>query len=265
MDLFLKESETTELVPIDWRGIRREYFKVWADFPLIAKPFGITLSDQQMNSLGHMLVAMDLIDSAIDREPNQQMRQRHCEAVLLWMMDKSERYQLPIQLDEDRLSALRQIIRHHHIETRFLGAAESVFHASERKRNSTRAFELIRNLIVEGHSAADMTIQILGPNTNAGLNEFLQRIMRIGTIVDTLLDARDDFERGILKLAPGGVFRLRLSAAIARQLPGLVFGFPDRLLLWRYCVSYTKVELAPLNDVDIHDTDNALPAVGVDN
>ena len=247
MTVSLDESVTLELLPADWFGIRPEYFKVWADFPLIAEPFGIGLSDQQHHSIGHMLVSMDLIDSAVDREPTQTIRNQTCKSVLRWMNDEKVLCPLPAQLNEDRLSKLRETIRRQNIKTAFLAAAENVFRASERKRNSLSASELIRNLIDEGQAAAEMTIQILGTNTNAKLNRFLQRIMRIGTIVDTLLDADEDFQQGILPLIPGRVFRLRLKTAIASQLPGLILGSPDRLLLWRYCLSYTRTEVVPLD------------------
>jgi hypothetical protein len=246
MNVFLEETETTEWGPVDWRGIRREYFKVWADFPLIAEPFGITLSERQVHDLGHMLVSMDLIDSAIDREPNQRIRKEICESILRWMNKDDDGCSLPHQFDQARLIPLRDSIRRHDSKVQFLSAAANVFRASERKRNATSASELIRNLVDEGQAAAEMTIHVLGSNTNAELCNFLQRIMRIGTIVDTLLDADIDFEQGILKLVPNAIFRWRLKSAIARQLPGLFFGFPDRLLLWRYCLSYTRSELLPL-------------------
>jgi len=247
MSVCLDESETTELLPTDWCEIRDEYFKVWADFPVIAEPFGITLSDHQLDALGHMLVSMDLIDSAIDREPRQTIRYQTCQSVLRWMNDEQDLCRLPAQLNEERLNKLRKTIRRQNIKTAFLAAAENVFHASERKRNSLSASELIKHLIDEGQSTAEMTIQILGPNTNAKLNSFLQRIMRIGTIVDTLLDADEDFQQGILPLIPGRFFRLRLQSSIACQLPGLVLGSPDRRLLLRYCLSFTRTEVVPLD------------------
>jgi hypothetical protein len=247
MSVSWDESETTELLPADWRGIRPEYFKVWADFPLIAEPFGITLSDHQLHAIGQMLVSMDLIDSAIDGEPTQAIRSQICKSVLRWMNDEKDLCPLPEQLNENRLSKLRETIRRQNIKTAFLAAAENVFRASERKRNSLSASELIRNLVDEGQAAAEMTIQVLGSNTNPKLNSFLQRIMRIGTIVDTLLDADEDFQQGILPLFPGRIFRLRLIFAIASQLPGLILGSPDRPLLWRYCLSYTRSEVVPLD------------------
>jgi hypothetical protein len=247
MSVSLDKSETTELLPVDWCEIRPEYFKVWADLPLMAESFGITLSDHQLHALGHMLVSMDLIDSAVDREPIQAVRNQLCKSVLRWMNDEKDLCHLPEQLNEDRLGKLRETIRRQNIKTAFLAAAENVFRASERKRNSLSASELIRHLVDEGQAAAEMTIQILGSNTNAKLNRFLQRIMRIGTIVDTLLDADEDFQQGILPLLPGRFFRLRLKSAIASQLPGLILGSPDRPLLWRYCLSYTRTEVVPLD------------------
>lgn len=236
-----------EMTPVNWHGIRTEYFKVWVDFPLIANPFGVTLSEVQINALGHMLVSMDLIDSAIDRESRKESRQYLCESILQWMNGKGDLDPLLETLDTSRLVELREIIACRMIAAPFLSAASRVFLASECKRTSTTVSELIRHLIDEGQAAAEMTILVLGTNTNARLNRFLQRVMRIGTIVDTLLDANDDFEDGILKLAPNGFFRWKLKAAIARQLPGLILGFPDRSLLWRYCLSYTCVELTPID------------------
>ena len=227
MSVSWDESETTELLPADWRGIRPEYFKVWADFPLIAEPFGITLSDHQLHAIGQMLVSMDLIDSAIDGEPTQAIRSQICKSVLRWMNDEKDLCPLPEQLNENRLSKLRETIRRQNIKTAFLAAAENVFRASERKRNSLSASELIRNLVDEGQAAAEMTIQVLGSNTNAKLNSFLQRIMRIGTIVDTLLDADEDFQQGILPLFPGRIFRLRLLFAIASPLKCSTLNYVD--------------------------------------
>jgi len=243
MDVVFDKLETSEqLVPVNWQGIRVEYFKVWADFALIAKPFGIILSEQQINALGHMLASMDLIDSAIDRESQIQTRQQLCESILSWM-NKEESYFLAEKLDTRRLTELRNIIAYRQITTPFLVAAARVFVASERKRNAPTVSELVKNLIDEGQAAAEMTIQILDRNTNTRFNNFLQRIMRIGTIVDTLLDAHDDFENSILNLVPNRRFRWKLKLAIARQLPGLIFSFPNRGLLWRYCLSYTSTEL----------------------
>ncbi len=243
MDAVFEELESSEkLVPVNWQGIRVEYFKVWADFALIAKPFGIILSEQQINALGHMLASMDLIDSAIDRESQQQTRQQLCESILSWM-NEEDSYFLAEKLDTGRLTELRKIIDYRQIATPFLAAASRVFLASERKRNATTVSELVKTLIDEGQAAAEMTLQILGRNTNTRFNNFLQRIMRIGTIVDTLLDAHDDFENSILNLVPNRRFRWKQKTAIARQLPGLIFSFPDRALLWRYCLSYTSTEL----------------------
>ena len=106
---------------------------------------------------------------------------------------------------------------------------------------------MLKHLIAEGQTAAEMTIYIMGANTNVRFNNFSQRVMRIGAIVDTILDARGDHEKGILKITPNPLFRWRLGAAVAPQLPGLILGFPDRRLLWRYCLSSTRDAPVPLN------------------
>ena len=235
-------------MPPDWTGIRPEYFKVWADFTATAEPFGVNLSERQLNVLGHLLVAMDLIDSAIDRQPLRSNRQQLADSVLSWMAGEPLEFPIHEQLDLGRLSSLQQHIQIEKIAPPFLAAAERVFVASEGKRNATKVSELVRCLLEEGQAAAEMTIMILGENTTKRFNGFLQRIMRIGTIVDTLLDADDDFAKGILKLTPGRCFRLRLKFAIARQLPGLILSFPNRRLLWRYCLSYTRDSPIPLNN-----------------
>ncbi len=233
--------------PPDWQGIRAEYFKVWADFPLIAQPFGITLTDSQLDALGHLLVAMDLIDSAIDRQPNQQTRRQICQLILRWMKFQADSFPLTLHLETDRLSELRAFLQARNLGRPFLAAASRVFIASEGKRNSVRISEMIKHLIDEGQAAAEMTFFVIGANTNDRFNMFSQRVMRVGPIVDTLLDAQEDFEHGLLNFSPNRWFRWRLKAAIARQLPGLILGFPDRHLLWRYCLSYTTNKPVPLN------------------
>jgi hypothetical protein len=247
MDLAIKKMEAgQDLTALNWQGVRAEYFKVWADFPVIAKPFGITLSQDQVNALGHLLISMDLIDSAIDREVDQRTRENLCQSILKWMSRETDKYPLAETIDTDRLNPLRELVTRRGISAPFLTAASTVFLASERKRNSKTVSGFVQSLIDEGQSAAEMTIEILGQNTNDPFNDFLQRVMRIGTIVDTLLDANDDFEKGILNLHPNLVFRLRLKTAIAIRLPGLILAFPNSRLLWRYCLSYTRDQLSPL-------------------
>ncbi len=228
------------VVDVCWTGVRGEYRRVWTDFPRTADPFGITLTPVQLNALGHLLVSMDIIDSFIDCQADTSTRQRACEFISRWMRGDNCSVGTDDQLTTYRLLPLRSIITERKIVEPFLSAAERVFCASEGKRNARDVQGLVRHLIDEGQAAAEMTILILGDNTNRGLNNFLQRIMRIGTIVDTLLDADDDFYSGLLQQIPNRLFRFRLKVAIARQLPGLIVSFPDRWLLWRYCMSYTK-------------------------
>ncbi len=75
----------TVLIPVCWTGIRSEYFRVWADFPRTSAPFGIELTAEQLNALGHMLVSMDVIDSLIDGQGAQPARQQIGEGIILWM------------------------------------------------------------------------------------------------------------------------------------------------------------------------------------
>jgi hypothetical protein len=246
-ETIINPKAVDRLVPPDWQSVRNEYFKVWADFPFITKPFGITLSKTQFDALGHLLVSMDLIDSAIDRQPQQHTRQQLCESILSWMSGSPDSFRRHEYLDTDRLTELRRFIQSQKIARPFLAAAARVFVASEGKRNSTNVAEMIKHLNAEGQAAAEMTIYIMGANTNARLNDFSQRVMRIGAIVDSILDAHDDHEKGILKLAPNRWFRWRLKLAVACQLPGLILSFPDRRLLWRYCLSYTRDNPVPLN------------------
>ena len=81
----IKSRTVDRLLPPDRQGVRREYFKAGADFPFITKPFGLTLSKTQIDALGHLLISMDLIVTAIDRLSQQQTRQQLCEAILRWM------------------------------------------------------------------------------------------------------------------------------------------------------------------------------------
>ncbi len=240
MNRLLDVEFNTVLIPVCWTGIRSEYFRVWADFPRTTAPFGIHLTSEQLNAIGHLLVSMDLIDTLIDCQPAQSARQQLGEGILHWMRNGLCSNWLDEESITDRLVPLRTIIQHRNIIEPFLSAAERVLHASEGKRNSRDVRSFIKNLIDEGQAAAEMTICLMGSNTNRRLNNFLMRIMRIGTLVDTLLDASDDYQHGRLKLTPNRLFRLKLKAAIARQLPGLVRSFPDRRLLWNYCMSYTK-------------------------
>ena len=227
----------------DWDGIRPEYFKIWADFPKTARPFGITLSPQQLVALQYLLIGMDLIDSAIDRVTERPVRLRLCTSILAWMQGAPDDYPLQENLETERVEPLRHLISDRLVLASFLTSASRVFSASEGKRNATTASEMVSHLVAEGQAAAEMTVILLGENTNKRFNQFLFRIMRIGTIVDTLLDAEDDFKSGLLPLAPNRIFRWRLKFAIGWQLPGLIVGFPDRLLLWRYCLSYIHPEL----------------------
>jgi len=49
--------------------------------------------------------------------------------------------------------------------------------------------------------------------------------MGIGTIVDTLLDARSDYQRGELRPVPGAYFYCRLVLPVIRRGPRLINGF----------------------------------------
>ena len=95
-----------------------------------------------------------------------------------------------------------------------------------------------------------MILLIMQGEYNRGLSSFLRQIMGIGTIVDTLLDARGDYQRGELTLVPGVYFYCRLVLAVIRRGPRLIMVFPQRRLLFRYCLSYLDRRSEPFLPCD---------------
>ena len=241
---------TRELEAVDWRGIRREYFKVVADLPLVACVYDIDLDDRVMNALGHTLAAMDRIDSRMDRLSCGPERTAFGNAVINWMHGT--------QSADDRLDCnftaslipLRNINQKQGTTKPFLAAAQRVFAASEAKRNANTMGHFIDSLVAEGQAAAEMILLIMQGEYNRGLSSFLRQIMGIGTIVDTLLDARGDYQRGELTLVPGVYFYCRLVLAVIRRGPRLIMVFPQRRLLFRYCLSYLDRRSEPLLPCD---------------
>ncbi len=236
------------LVPVNWDGIRPEYFKVWADFPLVAGRFGITLTDQQSNALGHMLVAVDRLDRSVDSETDQESRLELCQCILDWLGGQDEKLPPPLEEFADELLMLRRVLAELDVTTPFVAASSKGVDASEAKRNAVTTSAFVRHALDEGRSAAEMFIALLGDNTNERFDRFLTRLIGLGILADTLMDAEEDFGDGSLQIQPGRMFRWRLRSAIARRLPGLILGFPDRPWLWRYCRSYRRSQDKPFHE-----------------
>jgi hypothetical protein len=246
------EQIGTELKPVDWRGVRSEYYKIAVDLPLLFAAWDVPLDGSLRNHIEHLLAAMSRVDAIVDRVSDLEARQRTGNAVVAFMRGMSADAALPGAL-RDHLQPLRRIIGDMGSTEPFCAAIAEGLSAAEAKRAATDTNAYMSALMQENTAVLKLTTLIVRPMLTPRLEALIRRTICIGSFIDTLLDADEDYRQNEMQFRPGAIFSCRLVLEMTCWFTCLMLLFPHPLFLLRFGRSYCKRAVTPLDQ-------RALPA-----
>ena len=232
--------------PVDWENVRAVYKKVHADFHVLTRPFGIQVSQETDRDLAHLICVIDSVDRCLDEIETGEQRKAFSEELLCYLSGKTDELFHPSILDElrERLGVLFRLICRRDIQARFCATVKSIFEETELKRQATSPAEMISHLKTEWRLTGVLTTLVLG-QPNAKFEKFFYLCCEMMTAVDTIEDAKIDFESGQLTVPPSFGLYFRLVCVFLLPMPKLFWRFPDRLSLLRYAASFIRHEYFP--------------------
>jgi hypothetical protein len=228
--------------PFDWQGVRPVYRALHAQFWRLTEPFSLPITDDLSRDLAVQIAAMDAVDEELDELSDEVIRRRFCfqvEGVLLADDQGAVPSEFGPQLTR-RLKDLREVLLRRGIERPFTRIVSEIFALSERKRESRSLAGFLEIVEREWELAGRLPLLIMGEYSNPRFESFILRVCCTMHLVDTLLDARQDYQAGLLSVRPGLWFACSLMLRLLGRVPSLLLRFPRPLCLIRYAFAMAR-------------------------
>jgi hypothetical protein len=215
---------------------RPEYRKLAEDLPRLALAFGCALPAVAQQDLLVFTLALECIDRVLDAIPHEEER----GAFGAHLLDALDGGSLELGDDELRghLRALRRVLAAGGAAPRFRRVGASALANTERMRTTRDAGEYLDCVRREGRYTVELALLFVGAWLNPACRAFLRSVAEMGNLVDKLKDARGDFRRGEMAVAPDVLLHARLVGLILRRVPAAAALHPSLTGFVRWGVGY---------------------------
>jgi hypothetical protein len=208
--------------------VRPEYRMLAERFPELGAVFGCAIPANVSRELVDFTLALECIDRELDARDSLH-RSELGDAVLAGTV-----------VDPPELA--RHVARLHELAPPALwAAARRALANSERMRATHSIRDYIACIEEEGRLTVEMLLAIVGPWCSPELQRFLHRVAELANLVDKLVDARADFRRGELAIAPGLALHAHLVAALLARVPGALAAHPSWPRFAAWGLSFVRV------------------------
>ncbi len=209
--------------------VRPEYRMLAERFSELGAVFGCAIPAHVSRELVDFTLALECIDRELDARPERAHRRELADAVLAGTIDQ------PSEL-------ACHVARLHELAPPALwAAARRALVNSERMRATRDVRDYIACIEEEGRLTVEMLLAIVGPWCSPALQRFLRRVAELANLVDKLVDARADFRRGELAIAPGLALHVHLAAAALARVPGALAAHPSWPRFAAWGLSFVRV------------------------
>ncbi len=233
--------------PFDWNGIRPVYRTMHAEFWRLTRPFSLKIPDDVWRDLAVLIAAMDVADRELDRLADAGDRRvlgRRIGELLAGANRLRERCPASPELIR-RLASLHKVLGRRGIQVQFVATMNEIVDWAERKRLAGSHAAWLNSAAREWQIAGRLPLLILGASSTPRFESFFLRLCRTMHIVDTALDARQDYRDGLLPFRPGLAFHALLFFRLLRELPSLLFLHPGPLCLIGYALRMLRAASQP--------------------
>jgi len=216
-------------------AVRPEYRKLAEDLPRLAEAFGCPLTARACGDLMVFTLALECIDRELDAIGDAAERARFGARLLAALDGEGARF--GDELD-GHLEALEPVLRRIGAGERFLALGAAALDNTERMRTTRDAGEFLLCVRREGVYTVELALLFVEAELSAACCAFLRSVAEMGNLVDKLKDARGDFQRGEMAVAPGVVLHARLVGLILRRVPAAAALHPSLSGFVRWGASY---------------------------
>jgi hypothetical protein len=218
-------------------NVRPEYRKLAVDLPVLAESFGCTLPASARADLLVFTLTLECIDRLLDAIADADERARFGEALLAALADERAGEALPSEL-RAHLDQLRPVLARTGARQRLVALGTDALANTERMRVTRDTGEYLARVRAEGRFTVEMALLFVEPWLSPACRAFLRSVAEMGNLVDKLKDARGDFRRGEMAVAPDVLLHARLLASILKRVPAAAALHPRLLGFVRWGVGY---------------------------
>ena len=237
LELEPERTETDE--PVNWIPIRSVYRKLHTDFHVLTNPFGIRISHQLNRDLAHLIGAIDCVDRELDGLDEAAHRQSFGKSLIRYLRGESPALAVkPAKIElVSRLQVLRTVIlapRDSKFVLRY-GRKDPGAHRGE----TSIVRQTSNDLPPDYRMEVDRPFKrfyCLAPKARPISRRFFYLACEMMPAIDTIQDARSDYQQGQIRIRPSIGLYTRLSAMFVFSVTQIAVSFSGALELVQICV-----------------------------
>jgi hypothetical protein len=198
--------------------IRPEYVRLADELPALARQFGCALPSDVAADVRAFTLALECIDRVLDDIADASARAALSRAVVDGLDGAIDAVAVGDEL-RAHLERLAALLARRRLLPSFRRLGARALANTERIRTTTSAREFIACVRLEGRLTVELTLLVAGPHLDGDCARFLRGVAELCNLYDKLKDARGDFRRGEMALAPSARLHARLLGALLRSVP----------------------------------------------
>jgi hypothetical protein len=198
--------------------VRPEYARLAGDFVRLAAMFGITLDATSKRDVATFAASLEWVDRVMDAMPTRVERERFGAQAL-----EAATYGGAVH---ETITALHEVLVRRRVVEPFARLVEEELVVGEAVREAIHADAFMACVAREGALTTEMTLLVSGLASHTAFARFFRVLGEPANFVDKLLDVRQDYARGEIRLRPTLLFQARIAREIVRRLPRLVSSSP---------------------------------------
>jgi hypothetical protein len=224
---------------MDASNVRPEYARLGRDFVRVARGFGIALEEQARRDVAQLAAAIEHIDRVLDAIDARGERDAFGAALVLALRTGDARAMNAWGEElTARVRALHETLARRCAVERFARVTDEALANVEALRAATTRDAFVACVVLEGRLTAEMALLVAGDACTDAFRRFFVALGEPANLVDKLLDARDDYARGEMTLAPSLHLHARLALEIAHRVPRLCATYPRPMWLVAWGAGY---------------------------
>lgn len=225
----------------NWKLTRSIYKKLSEELHVLTGAYKISLSSRQKLMLDHLILGIDEVDKSIDEIPSFEEREEVTQSLLGYLRNQEEQWENPLKTISltTKMLTLKKITQELKIEQRFSQAVSEIFEYTEQKRHVLQGDELIKLVMLEGKSTAELPLSIMSVHPDHSFARFFTQLCTLMGIADLIVDARSDYKMNYIALKPRLMLYVKLNMILVKEGITVFWNFPKKISFLLYCIRFS--------------------------
>lgn len=182
-----------------------------------AKTFGYDMSDAEKKNLIVLFKIMRYVDFENDTIINDSVRIRFQREILQTLVYGGRPVKFSEKI-EQLVDPLLKILNEKGVRVEFAQTVAEIFNYSNAIRKAESVRELFRLTAGEGETTAKMVLLLLDTKSPKYFKSFVKHLGRIGNIIDTLFDLKEDRDRDEIQISPTFAVYMSYTTKALREI-----------------------------------------------